>query len=297
MLSPKRISLLLAVTFVASLLLVIVTTLSRGQANPSNNPSVTVLRRKGQRNLPPTAAEIASFRSQQAKEERQLEDKIPEHVPIKVKIKKEKEESFKDPNNERWLRDLEIEVTNTGTKPIYFLDLRLHLPDIKGPDGNIVGWVLLYGRTQLVSVTEPLKSTDVPIKPGERYVFTIAERFVGAWEGMVREGVVAAQPKRVQVLIQLINFGDGTGFWGGTAAPLPHPKKPLAAGPCIDDKPDNQISPPKSRLPAWSSGITSPSWKGLPAFVPASFFVSDSSNSITVDASLNPGCLLSRYLM
>jgi hypothetical protein len=178
---------------------------------------------------PATSAEVEFLRAQELeKEGRQLEDTIPKHVPIKVKIKAEKEKAFKDLHNEKWLRDLEIEVTNTGTKPIYFLDLQLHLPDTKGPDGNIVGWVLLYGRTQLVSVNEPLKPTDVPINPGERYVFTIAARFVSAWEDMIREGLVV-QPKRVQVLIQLINFGDGTGFWGGTAAPLPYPKKPLAA--------------------------------------------------------------------
>ena len=35
-------------------------------------------------------------------EERVLENTIPKDVPIKVKIKKEKEESFKDMKNEKW---------------------------------------------------------------------------------------------------------------------------------------------------------------------------------------------------
>ena len=182
------------------------------------------MRRKDQLKLKPTAAEVASLRRQQPKEERELEDTIPAHVPIKVKIKAEKEEAFKDLNNEHWLRDLEIEVRNTGTKPIYFLDLQVHLPDTRGPDGNTIGWDLLYGRTDLVEITLPLKPEDVPIRPGETHIFTIAERFLKGWERIVREDNVH-QPKKVQMLFQFINFGDGTGFWGTTAAPLPHPKR------------------------------------------------------------------------
>jgi hypothetical protein len=223
MLSHKRISLLLAVTLVAALLAVIAGTLSRGQTTASATQKITVLRRKDQLKLKPTAAEVASLKSQQSKEERELEDTIPAHVPIKVKIKAEKEQAFKDLNNEHWVRDLEIEVKNTGTKPIYFLALQLHLPETRGPDGNIVGFDLLYGRSDLISITAPLKPEDVPIRPGETHVFTIAERFVRGWERIVREDNVR-QPKKVRVVFQNINFGDGTGFWGTTAAPLPHPK-------------------------------------------------------------------------
>src|SRR5947209_4753818 len=62
-------------------------------------------------------------------EERVLEDTIPKHLPIKVKIKKEKEKAFKDLKNEKWLRDFELEVTNTGDKPIYYLGLLIVLPE------------------------------------------------------------------------------------------------------------------------------------------------------------------------
>src|SRR2546422_10189681 len=60
-----------------------------------------------------------------AQEERVLENTISKNVPIKVKIKKEKEESFKDLKNEKWVRELEVEVTNTGDRPIYYLDMFL----------------------------------------------------------------------------------------------------------------------------------------------------------------------------
>ena len=76
----------------------------------------------------------------QSSEERELEDRIPKHLPIKVKIKKEKEKAFKDLKNEKWIRDFELEVTNTGDKPIYFLDFILSLPEITAPDGNEIGF-------------------------------------------------------------------------------------------------------------------------------------------------------------
>src|SRR5258708_14685017 len=111
-------------------------------------------------------------------------------------------------------------------KPIYFLHLKLNL-ETRGPDGKLVALVLFYGRSDLISITAPLKPEDVPIKPGETHIFTIAERFVRGWERIVREDNVT-QPKKVRVIFQFVNFGDGTGFWGTTAAPLPHPRQAAA---------------------------------------------------------------------
>src|SRR5690242_13056397 len=68
-----------------------------------------------------------------ALQERVFDNKIPVHIPIKIKIKKEKEESFKNLNNEKWTTEFELELTNTGDKPIYFLYISLDT-DVK-PDG------------------------------------------------------------------------------------------------------------------------------------------------------------------
>ena len=43
--------------------------------------------------------------------EREVVDKIPKHLPIKVKVKKP--ERLKEAKNEEWLDELEVEVTNT----------------------------------------------------------------------------------------------------------------------------------------------------------------------------------------
>jgi hypothetical protein len=54
-----------------------------------------------------------------AKDERKFENTIPAHVPVRVKLKNE--QAFKNPKNKNWARELEIEVKNTGSKPIYFM--------------------------------------------------------------------------------------------------------------------------------------------------------------------------------
>src|SRR5438045_300081 len=58
-------------------------------------------------------------------QERQIENTIPKHVTIDVNITKEKEKAWKDLKNENWARDFELEITNTGDKPIYELELLL----------------------------------------------------------------------------------------------------------------------------------------------------------------------------
>src|SRR4029079_9406426 len=111
---------------------------------------------------------IAQTPEEQLPKERVLEDKIPSHVPIKVKIKKEKEPAFKDLNNKKWAHDFELEVTNTGDKPIYSLSLML-VTDVKAAAGFSIVAPLSYGK--LGKLTDLASPDDVPIKPGETYVF------------------------------------------------------------------------------------------------------------------------------
>lgn len=96
----------------------------------------------------------------QSSSERIVEFTIPKHVPIKVKLKREKEKAIKDLRNEKWYQDFQIEVTNTSDKPIYFLDLWLILPELINPSGRPDGFVLKYGRMDFLDFdTRPI-STD-----------------------------------------------------------------------------------------------------------------------------------------
>jgi hypothetical protein len=152
--------------------------------------------------------------SAQSSEVRTLEDTTPKHVPIKLKIRKEKEKAFKDLKNEHWLRDLEIEVTNSGDKPIYFLSVVLTMVGVRAPDGNEYGFPLHYGKAWHLSV--PPGPNDIPLQPGETYIFRIPVAWIKGWETDKRY----LQPKQVRVTFQKLNFGDGTGFFDSGGTPM-----------------------------------------------------------------------------
>jgi hypothetical protein len=154
-------------------------------------------------------------------DERELKDTIPKHLPIKVKIKKEKEKAFKDVKNEKWLRDFELEVTNTGDKPIYFLSLAISLPEITAPDGVGIAFPLHYGRRELGDIETKAGPDDIPIKPGETYVFSLPEITAVSWERFKRREN-RPDPKKLILHFQILSFGDGTGFFRTDGIAVPH---------------------------------------------------------------------------
>jgi hypothetical protein len=176
----------------------------------------------------------------QSREERELDNTIPKHLPIKVKMKKEKEKAFKDLKNEKWLRDFELEVTNTGDKPIYYLSLLIVLPEVTIPNGtDKMGFGLHFGRRERYDIETKAEPDDVAIKPGETYVFTLSEIRVQNWERFrLREN--KPDPKRLILKFQLLSFGDGTGFWGNDGMAVPHaPDAKSSLGGC---KPRQDLS-------------------------------------------------------
>jgi len=112
---------------------------------------------------------ILTFGSMQ---ERIFENNLSAHIPIKIRIRKEKEESFKDLKNEKWLREFELEVTNTGDKPIYFLLIHLGT-NVKFDGGPEIVYSVMYGRPELGDIVTKATSEDVPIKPGETIYLSV----------------------------------------------------------------------------------------------------------------------------
>ena len=163
-----------------------------------------------------------------AKEEREIRDEIPAHLPVKFKIKNP--EKAQDLTNEDWLRDIEIEVKNTGTKPIYFLRFSLSFVDVEFSPGERYGFALAYGRPQLVDFAEPLTPEDVPLMPGETHVFRVPESIVKGWKNhKTREH--KPHPKKIGLIFHELNFGDGTGFATTGGLPVPNlPKKSSIKG-------------------------------------------------------------------
>ena len=209
----------------------IATQLSSGQApkQDSSPLKMKVLRDKTHMKYSPGQSETAAFRKTLAQEnERQLVDLIPKHVPIKIKIKKEKEAGFKDLSNEKWAREFELEVTNTGTKPIYYLYFHV-MTDVKAAAGFQIIFPLYYGRDELGEITTKAAPTDVPINPGESVSLKIHSSMLDAWD-YKRKKENRPLPKRLEIKLQFLNFGDGTGYVGsgGTALPRAIPEEEMS---------------------------------------------------------------------
>ncbi len=153
-----------------------------------------------------------------ARDEREFKVEIPEHLPIKVKLKSEK--SFKDLENKRWLREFEVEVKNTGSKPIYYIQLLFDLPDVY-VGGPLLSFGAHYGRTELFFPETAVESGDVPIMPGESATLKADEQNVKGYEyhrDVLKE---RDDPKRVVCHMTAIKFGDGTGLWGRDGKVVP----------------------------------------------------------------------------
>jgi hypothetical protein len=182
--------------------------------------------------LPPSVARTQG--------ERVLENTIPKHVPIKLKIKKDKEQSFKDLNNKEWISEFELELTNTGDKPIYYLELLL-VNDVKLGSYYLV-FPLAYGRNALGDIVSKSLPEDIPIKPGETFVFKIHPGQISAWEKSVREGK-HPDAGRLQIKIEALSFGDGTGLFGNSGTVYPPPGKQQADNSSAAQDPNLPYSP------------------------------------------------------
>jgi hypothetical protein len=155
------------------------------------------------------------------KEERELEDKIPKHLPIKVKVKSL--EKVKDLNNDQWMRDVEIEVQNTGDKPIYYLRLSLYFMDVKLDSGHKLGFPMGYGNPQFVDFDKQALPQDVPLRPGEVYTYQFSKRWAGRWEKFKATHKLP-HPKKIGLQFEILSYGDGTGFVGTGGMMVPNPQ-------------------------------------------------------------------------
>jgi hypothetical protein len=154
---------------------------------------------------PMTAAEASEYT---------IENQIPAHLPLKVELL--------NLDKEPLLANIEVKVTNTSTKPIYFLDLTLYLPDFKLPEGPPLGFNFRYGRINLTNFSESLTAEDKSIKPGESFSFKISAERVAAFERrMARISRSQSDIRRIYLFFNELNFGDGTGFTSIGGIPVP----------------------------------------------------------------------------
>jgi len=232
MLTPKT-KLILVIALLISMLAVLGMTLDSGVTASAKTLKGKLLRRYDKIKLKPDARELDLLRrtsAQEGPQERLVENKIPKHVPLKVKLKAVKEAKIKDLTNSDWVRDFELEVTNISDKPIYYLELWLMLPDTMSENNNPLAFSLRHGRIDFTHFDTRPVATDVPIQPGETHTFAIPEEWQQGWrEFKVRRN--APDPKKLHIEFIQLSFGDGSGFDGG-GEPYPYKRKQSSTGAC-----------------------------------------------------------------
>lgn len=200
---------------------------------------------------------------------RSFESNIPPHVPLKVKIKKEKEEKALDINNKNWFRDIEIEVTNTSDKPIYFLSLDIEMVDLAPDRPNaITGFFLTYGRGEFIEQnTKPIPE-DVPIEPKATHTLVISENQRNGFEKWRTENK-GRDSLKLRMWINHLSYGDGTGFTSLGALPFPFKNNPDELGRCLEKSraPDEW-----AKTPTIFSGLLAQNLAEPPPFMPVIFF-------------------------
>jgi hypothetical protein len=120
---------------------------------------------------------------------------------------------------DRWFRDLQVVVKNVSDKPIYFISMHVVFPEMTSPGGNSrIGFNLLYGRRELGDIKVLAEANDVPIKPGDTYIFTIPSFRADGYESMKKRRGMGFT--KLQFMFGAISFGDRTGFNDGLSGLL-----------------------------------------------------------------------------
>ncbi|HEY0763289.1 MAG TPA: hypothetical protein VGD61_13045 [Pyrinomonadaceae bacterium] len=168
-------------------------------------------------------SKFSSAESAGQSERRSLENKIPAHVPLEIKFKKDKEDKIR--TNAQWHKDFEMQITNTGDRPIYYFSLFVLMPGVTSNSGATMIFNVFFGRAALVDANEKPWPDDKPLLPKETYTFVISQENQIAWEAWQKRNNKFEVPK-IEIVFDHLSFGDGTGFTSTGAVPFPT-NKPL----------------------------------------------------------------------
>ena len=162
-----------------------------------------------------------------------------------MKLTKEKEKTWKNLKNENWARDFEVEVTNTGDKPIYTFGFILYF-DVPNDNQDYFRADIVYGRSEISRIGSKPTADDIPLKPGESRILTLQPLDV-SWLERGRREKGWRLPTKVKIKVAGLNFGDGTGFVLDQPVPRPDRSPEMS-------KLDNFNSQPRQRKRANGNG-------------------------------------------
>lgn len=163
-----------------------------------------LLRRKNDVHRTPDPKERAALRGQNQDRSDKREVKIRSFGEMPLKV-----HEIRNKDADTWYKDLQIEVKNIGTKPIYFMLAYLEFPDHK-PGGRDIGFDLTYGELKYVDLNVVSDTRDLHLNPGQTYVFKITAK-----DARVLQRKHERAPhefKKLDFHIDIISFGDRTGF-------------------------------------------------------------------------------------
>lgn len=115
--------------------------------------------------------------------------------------------------SEHFPEDLEVEVQNISSKPIYYIDFTLIFPN------RNIGWKADYGNHRLHDLKQLAGPEDSPLKPGEKCILKLQGINLKSYQYAVAEGrVTTSDLQKLTLVFQEISFGDGTGIPAGQSA-------------------------------------------------------------------------------
>jgi hypothetical protein len=143
--------------------------------------------------------------AQSTSQERKLRTREFRNMPLVVR-------EVRNLQSDTWHKDLEIEVKNVSTKPIYSIFANLVAPDdrVEGEVVYVYGIVLQFGARENSDVKRIADPQDQHLDPGGTFVLTIPEQY--------KKGLKALHEKHQELTkkwelhFAVISFGDGTGF-------------------------------------------------------------------------------------
>jgi hypothetical protein len=203
--SAKTVKLILAAFVLMSLMVMIAVTINTGSTAAKSPIKERILRTRDKTKLPLTPNEMAALKRKakgQEEDKRTLKTQEFKEMPLKY-------HAIRNLDSDSWYKDLQIEVKNVGTKPIYFILAYLEFPDHKSR-GRDTGLDLTFGELKYVDIAVIADPKDVHLDPGETYVFTIPEEN-RKWLAKNHENV-PQEFKKLDFHIDIISFGDRTGF-------------------------------------------------------------------------------------
>ena len=112
--------------------------------------------------------------------------------------------------SDTWYEDLEIEIKNTSTKPIYFLFAYLQFPDDPAPGDGVSGITLEFGKRANIHASRIAGFEDPHADPGQTIILTIREQYRRGLQ--FKQKKTPENMKKFELHFGVISFGDGTGF-------------------------------------------------------------------------------------